>query len=210
MTVANLDTAMHDLRSDRAVRASVIARPSIFRRIVHACARFFFAALVGVGVTLAWQSYGDQAVDMMRTQAPSLAEWLPASISKPADAPLGASQQQLKPALAAADQQLPAIAPAGSADLVQQLKPVAIDLTAVKESLERLAAEQAKLTQSIDRLERGQQAINQKLSSMAAPKPVVHTPTPKPVQRPAPPAVQSPTQAPSRPLSVPPPQVPRQ
>ncbi len=210
MTVANLDSAMHDLRSDRAVRASVIARPSVFRRIVHACARFFFAVLVGVGVTLAWQSYGDQAVDMMRTQAPSLAEWLPASTGKQSDAPLGAAQPQLKPAIPTADQQLPAMAPAGSAELLQQLKPLAIDLTAVKESLQQLAAYQEKLTQSIERLERGQQAITQKLSSVTAPKPVVHAPTPRPVQHPAQPAAQSATQAPSRPVSVPSPPVPRQ
>ncbi len=213
MTAANLDAALsggrHDLRVDRSDRLLSPARPSILRRIFRACARFLFAVLVGVGVTLAWQSYGDEAVDMIRTQSPSLAQWLPASTGKPADGPVGAAQQQLKPALAAADQQLPAIAAAGSAELEQQLKPVAIDLTAVKESLQRLAADQEKLTQSIDRLERGQQAITQKLSSLAVPKPVVHAPAPRPVQHPSQPAAQSATQAPSRPVSVPSPPVPR-
>jgi hypothetical protein len=200
--MTNLDTALsgarHDLKVDRSDRILLPTRPSILRRIVRACARFLFAFLLGVGVTLAWQSYGDEAVDMMRTQAPSLAEWLPASTGKPADGPVGAAQQQLKPAAA------------GGTELEQQLKPVAIDLAAVKESLERLAAEQAKLTQSIDRLDRGQQAITQKLSSVAAPKPVVHAPTPKPVQHPAQPAAPSALQAPSRPVSVPSPPVPRQ
>ncbi len=208
---ANLDTALrHGLRIDRSDRILSLAQPSILRRIVRACGRFLLAVLVGVGATLAWQSYGDEAVDMIRTQSPSLAEWLPASTGKPADAPLGAAQQQLKPALAAADQQLPAIGAADTAELEQQLKPLAIDLTAVKESLQQLAAYQEKLTQSIERLERGQQAITQKLSSVAAPKPVVHAPAPRPVQHPAQPAAQSATQAPSRPLSVPSPQVPRQ
>ncbi len=214
MTAANLDTALsggaHELRFGRPDRPLSPTRPSILRRIVRACARFLFAVLVGVGATLAWQSYGDEVVDMIRTQAPSLVEWLPASTGKPADAPLGAAQPQLKPALAAADQQLPAIGPAGSAELEQRLKPLAIDLTAVKETLERITADQEKLTQSIDRLERGQQAIAQKLSSVAAPNPVVHAPTPRPVQHPAQPAAQSATQAPSRPVSVPSPPVPRQ
>ncbi len=208
MAAANLDSTLsgvpHDLRVGRPDSAT---RPSILRRIVRASARFLFAVLVGVGVTLAWQSYGDRAVDMMRTQAPSLAEWLPAPTGKSADAPLGAAQPQLKPALATADQQM---APAASAELGEQLKAIAIDLTAVKETLERLAADQEKLTQSIDRLERGQQSITQKLSSVAAPKPVVHAPTPKPVQHPAQPAAQSATQAPSRPVSIPSPPVPRQ
>ncbi len=213
MTAANLDSAVsgvppHELRFGRPDRPVSPTRPSILRRIVRATARFFFAVLVGVGVTLAWQSYGDEAVEIIRTQAPSLAEWLPASSGKPADG--GAAQQQLKSALATADQQLPAMAPAGNAELMQQLKPLAIDLTAVKDSLQQLAAYQEKLTQSIERLEKGQQAITQKLSSVAAPKPVVHAPTSKPVQHPAPPAAQSATQAPSRPVSVPSPAVPRQ
>ncbi len=209
MTAANLDTALrHDLRIDRSDRLLSLARPSILSRILHASARLLFAFLFGVGFTLAWQSYGDEAVDMIRAQSPSLAEWLSASTGKSANGPLNAAQQQLKPALPAADQQLPSI-PAGTAELEQPLKPVAIDLTNVKESLQHLAADQEKLTQSVDRLERGQQTITQKLSTVAAPKPVVHAP-PRPVQHPAQPAAPSATQAPSRPVSVPSAAGPRQ
>jgi hypothetical protein len=209
VTAANLDTALrHDLRIDRSDRILSLARPSILSRIVHASIRLFFAFLVGVGATLAWQSYGDDAVDLIRAQSPSLAEWLPASTGKPTNGAAGTAQQQLKPALAAADQQLPAIDAARGTELEQQLKPVVMDLATVKESLQSLAAEQEKVTQSIDRLERGQQAIRQKLSSVAPPKPVVHhAPTPRPVQAPAQPAAQS---APSRPISVPSAQPPRQ
>ena len=38
-------------------------RRSIGRRIVRTLARFFIAVLIGVGVTLAWQSHGDKSKD---------------------------------------------------------------------------------------------------------------------------------------------------
>lgn len=36
-------------------------RPPIGKRMFRAVARFFFAVLVGVGATLAWQSHADEA-----------------------------------------------------------------------------------------------------------------------------------------------------
>ena len=76
-------------------------RPSNSRRLTRSLARLFLAALIGVGATLAWQSYGGEAV---RTWAPSLSSLLPASTTEP-------------PA--------PAVT---STELQQQLKPMAIDL----------------------------------------------------------------------------------
>ena len=63
-------------------------RPSITRRIIRALGRFSAAILIGVGVTLAWQSYGGE---MVRAWAPSLGWLLPVS---PSAAEL---QAQLKP-----------------------------------------------------------------------------------------------------------------
>jgi hypothetical protein len=47
-------------------------RPSIVKRMLRSLARFSFAVLIGVGVTLAWQSYGDTARAILSTQVPSL------------------------------------------------------------------------------------------------------------------------------------------
>jgi hypothetical protein len=58
-------------------------RRSTGKRIVRALARFFIAVLIGAGATLAWQSYGDEAMKMVRTEAPSLAWLLPVSAAKP-------------------------------------------------------------------------------------------------------------------------------
>jgi hypothetical protein len=64
-------------------------RPSIGRRMFRALVRFFIAVLIGVGATLAWQSYGDEARKSVRTWAPSLVWLLPVSTPK--------SMQQLEP-----------------------------------------------------------------------------------------------------------------
>ena len=62
-------------------------RPSITRRIIRGLGRFSAAVLIGVGATLAWQSYGGE---MVRAWAPSLGWLLPVS-------PSAELQAQLKP-----------------------------------------------------------------------------------------------------------------
>ena len=59
------------------------SKPSIGRRTSRAFARYSIVFLIGIGVTLAWQSYSDEAMEMIRTEAPSLAWLLPVSTAKP-------------------------------------------------------------------------------------------------------------------------------
>ena len=59
------------------------SKPSIGRRTSRAFARYSIVFLIGIGATLAWQSYGDEAMKMVRTEAPSLAWLLPVSTAKP-------------------------------------------------------------------------------------------------------------------------------
>ena len=56
---------------------------SIGRRMSRAFARFTIVFLLGIGATLAWQSYRDEAMEMVRTEVPSLAGLLPVSTAKP-------------------------------------------------------------------------------------------------------------------------------
>jgi len=156
--------------------------------------------LLGMGGTLAWQSHGDQAMDVIRAKAPSVAEWLPVSTSRPA-VPVSSAeaQQSLKPSLAAIDQQFTPTVGAGSAEIQQQLAPITVDLAALRQTVEQLGANQEKTAQSIAQLERNEQAINQKLSSLASPKPVVRAPKPKPQQQPS----QTPFRAASPPAQQP-------
>jgi len=191
MTAANLDTelrpgsGLHARQSDRGAYVAlennpyIMVRPPLLRRVLRASARFVFAVLVGIGGTLAWQSHGNQAMDVIRAKAPSVAEWLPVSTSRSAVS-VGAAevQQPTKASLAATDQQS---TPTG--ELQQQLAPIMVDLAALRQRVEQLAANQEKSAESIGRLEGNEQAINQKLSSLASLKPVIRAPQSKPLQQ---------------------------
>src|SRR5215471_13039054 len=120
--------------------------PSIGRRLTRSLVRFFLPVVIGVGGTLAWQSYGGE---MVRAWAPSLGWLVPASPPGPA---------------------------VTSAELQQQLKPMAIDLALVRRSEEQLAANQDQMAQAIATLQATEQDLSQKMSAPPAPPPA-----PKPV-----------------------------
>jgi hypothetical protein len=153
-----------DLKGDQFTSG----RRSIARRIFGTLARFFIAVLIGVGVTLAWQSHGDEAKEMVRTWAPSLGWLLP--VSTPIDS------------------QVSAAAAAPSAELLQQLKPMALDLAVLRRSVEQLAANQEQMAQNIATLQAVEQDISQKISSPPAPprKPAQPTTQPSSVSPPPP------------------------
>ena len=220
MTSANLDTplrppgGLHVIRADSSDHTdfenspSKTVRPPFVSRIFRASRRFLFAILVGIGGTLAWQSYSDQGMDLVRAKAPSLAEWFPASSTNRAAAvPVTSAAEaprQLRAGLAPADQQPTPIAPAGAAEIQQQLEPITVDLVALRQTTEQLAATHEKMAQGIARLEVINELINRRVSSLTLPTPVVHAPSPKPVQV----GTQASAQPPSKPIRVAPP--PRQ
>ena len=128
-------------------------RRPIGRRIVRTLTRLFIALLIGVVATLAWRSYGDEAREMVRTWTPSLAWLLPVWATK-----------------SPSDDQGSAVAT--SAELVQQLKPLTLDLAIVRHSLEQLDAKveqlgvkQERMVQNIATLQAVEQDITQKVSS---------------------------------------------
>jgi hypothetical protein len=135
---------------------------SIGTRVFRALARFFIAVLIGVGVTLGWQSYGDEAKKMARTWAPSLSWLLPVSKMK-----------------SPSDGQMSAASAAPSPELVQQLKPMAVNLADIRRSIEQLASRQERMDQNITTLQTIEQDIRQKISS---PPPSRATPPRKPPQ----------------------------
>jgi len=146
--------------------------PSVTKWIPSASAvfLFLFVVVVGTGGGFAWRYYGDQAMDMIRAPA------LPGTMNKPT-AP-----------------------PEGFAELQQQLKSIATDLSAVRHTLEQQSAA------NHDQLTRIQEQISQQStallsSSLLADKPVP-TPPPKPAQHPA----HVPTPDSSKPVQRAPPQ----
>jgi hypothetical protein len=120
-------------------------RPSIGMRIFRTVTRFFIAVLIGVGATLAWQSHGDAATEMLLARAPTLAWLLPVSTTK-------------SPVVAAT-----------TPDLAQQLGPLASNLDVVRRSVEQLAAKQEQMAQNIVALQATEEDIRQKMSSAPPP-----------------------------------------
>ena len=165
----------HSPRSSSKVDQVASDRPSVGRRIFRTLTRFFIAVFIGVGGTLAWQSNGDAAREMVVARAPTLAWLLSVSTTK-------------SPAVAAT-----------SPDLVQQLEPLASNLDVVRRSVERLAAKQDQMAQNIATLQAVEEDVRQKVSSpppppsqQAAPIPQYKPPQPRAqsssVPRPPPPA----------------------
>ena len=139
-------------------------RPSVGRRIFRTLARFFIAVFIGVGGTLAWQSHGDSAREMI-ARAPSLAWLLSVSTTK-------------SPAVTAT-----------SPDPMQQLEPLASNLDVVRRNVEELATKQDQMAQNIATLQAVEEDIRQKISS-APPSPSQQA-APIPQRKPPQPRAQS-------------------
>jgi hypothetical protein len=132
-------------------------RPSIGRRMFRSLARFSIAVLIGIGATLAWQSHGDAARDLVVAEAPSLGWLFSVSTTKP-----------------------PAIA-ATVPDPVRQLEPLAFNLDVVRRGVEQLAAKQEQMAQNIVILEAVADDIRQSMSTLpASPSQQQAAPIPQP------------------------------
>ena len=116
------------------------ARPSIGRRVRRTLSRFFVAVLIGVGITVGWQSYGDAVRETVTARAPTLAWLLSISTTKPA------------------------VVTAMSPGLVQPLEPLASNLDVVRRSVEQLAAKQEQMAQNIAKLQAVEEDIRAKMS----------------------------------------------
>jgi hypothetical protein len=146
-----------------------IKRPSIGRRMFRTLIRFSIAVLIGVGVTLGWQSYGDAVKDMLAAEAPILG-WV----------------------LSAVPTTKPSAVAVTSIDPARQLAPLASTLDVVRRSVEQLAAKQEQMAQNIAALRAAEGDARQKMSSAppssapaAAPapaQPAASVPQPKPPQ----------------------------
>jgi hypothetical protein len=133
-------------------------RPSLGRRTFRTLTRFSIAVLIGIGATLGWQSYGDEAKELVVTRAPSLG-WL-----------LSASKTKTP------------VASATSADLAQQLAPLALNLDVVRRGVENLAAKQEQMAQNITALQAVEEEMRQKLSAPPPSQQEASVPQHKPPQ----------------------------
>jgi hypothetical protein len=130
-------------------------RPSPRKRRSRALIRFLITICIGVAGTLAWQSYGDVARQMIANSSPVLG-WL---------APQAAPLVQV-----ASGQVTPANPTTPSLDL-QQLKTMSPDLAAVRQSVDQLAAKLQQMAGDMATMQAAQQAILRKVSTSSPPPP---------------------------------------
>src|SRR5258708_23417728 len=142
-------------------------RPSIGRRIFRTLTRFFIAVLIGIGATLAWQSHGDAAREMVVARAPSLGWLLSVSTTK-------------SPAVAAT-----------APDPLQHLDPLASNFDVVRRSVEQLAAKQEQMAQNIATLQAVADDIRQRMSITPPSSPSQQQAAPIPQHKPPQPRAKS-------------------
>jgi hypothetical protein len=140
---------------DLGQRDASPSKPSPGKRSSRALLRFLITISIGVAGTLAWQSYGDVARQMMANPS-SVLGWL-----APQAAPL---------VQAASDQVTPAEPATPSADL-QQLKAMPPDLAAVRQSVNQLAAQLQQMAGDVATIQAAQQSILRKVSTPSPPPP---------------------------------------
>jgi hypothetical protein len=139
-----------DLRDDQFPR-----RPrSLAKRTSLALVRFLITFCIGVGATLAWQSYGDTAREMIANASPQFA-WLAAP----------AAPAALDPAETVAPAE-PAGTPASLAVDQQQLSAVSLDLDGVRQSVDRIAVGQDQMTRTIGQLVAGQEQMTREIAKL--------------------------------------------
>ena len=145
--------------STRPSLDSMIKRPSLGKRASRSLARLLIIFCTGVAATLAWQSYGDAAREMIANSSPELS-WL---------APRAASFAQTASAIPSLEQ--------------QQLKEMSLAFATVRQSVDQLVASQQQMADGIAKLAADQQQLLLKISA-PPPRPAA-APARKPVALPS-------------------------
>lgn len=129
--------------------------PSLGKRASRVFARFLITFSIGVGATLAWQSYGDAAREMIAYSSPQLA-WL---------APR-------EPVARAAPDVVAAAAPAAPALDPKQIEAMSLSLAAVRQRMDQLAAQLAfNQQQMVGEIAKLQSTEREILHNVSAPPP---------------------------------------
>jgi hypothetical protein len=151
-------------------------RPRFGKRASRAIAHFLITFCIGVGATLAWQSYGDAAREMIAGSYPQIG-WL---------AP------QTKPLAQNASDMMALAAPAGSSSERQQLDAISRDLGAVRQSIDQSVANQEQIARTVDQLATGLERMTREITKLQAVEQYVLHKNLEPPPRPAPAPVHNP------------------
>ena len=153
---------------------------------------FLITFCVGAAATLGWQSYGDAARELVANSYPQLGWLAPKPTPNAPNAP-----------------DISALAvPAAPSPDQQQLNAISLDLEAVRQSVERIAASiagsQEQMTRSVDRIAAGQEQMTREITKLQEIEQyILDKNSESPPQQPAPAPARSraprPSQAPTTP-----------
>jgi hypothetical protein len=176
-------------QSEFSIGEPITDNPVRVGRASRGFVRYMLAICIGVAATLAWQSYGQATKQIIATRAPELA-WSPeakqtiASLvgqlgwTKPADPANSAARPDMPEATQAADA-------AQTAPNPQQVHQIALDLAALRQTVEQVAASQTKIAGEINNLLVTDMEIFLKIPTPPQPPPAASSRKPMPVTPPS-------------------------
>ena len=162
------------------------------RRGSRGLARYLVAICIGIAATLAWQSYGEAAKQVIATSAPELG-WSPEAKQM-----IASWVQQLgwtKPPAGSEKQAVPVAQtapPAPSLDAAQ-VQQMTQNLAALRQNVEQLTAGQDQMARQITRLESAVAEVIVKMPAPPPQPPAAPARKPTPIARPSSPAPVTPS-----------------
>jgi hypothetical protein len=150
--------------------------------------RYLLAICIGAAAILAWQSYGEAAKQMFAANAPELG-WSPESkqmianwveqlgwtkpLATSAVRPSALETPQAAPVAQTVPENVTPKAPAAPSIDPEQVHRMAMDLTAVRQTVEQLAASQDQIVREIARLKAADEEILAKVTPAPPPPPPI-------------------------------------
>jgi hypothetical protein len=134
--------------------------------------RFLFAIAIGVGATLAWQSYGQAARQMIAAYVPALAGSLAPAVETLPTGTGGEPDGSVAQLAADATSAHVPVSPPPSPELAQQIETMARDLAALRDGMAKVSTAQDEITRSIARLQEADEAAHRKPTPPPRPAPV--------------------------------------
>jgi len=171
---AKPDAAGSAEKSDQQLRAIydhlVAIENAMKRRGSRGFVRYLVAVLIGVAATLAWQSYGDAAKQVIATSAPELgwspevkqmiAKWMqrlgwtkPPAVENTAVRLSAPKTPQAAPVAQTAPENVPPKTPAAPSIDPEQMQQLTRSLTTLQQTVLQLAAGQDRMAREMARLE---------------------------------------------------------
>jgi hypothetical protein len=146
--VLNVDPA--DLKNDRLQSR----QPALRKRVPLPLTRFLITFSIGVAATVAWQRYGDAAIETLASSFPQL-RWL---------------TSRAEPAAQNASDTIALVTPAAAPPSPdqQQVGAISLDLDAVRQSIDRVSRSQEQMIRNVDQLAAGQAQVTEEIAKLQA------------------------------------------